>query len=172
MELNMKAFLSFGLCLALLGTACGSGDSNGSDSTVTDTPTLDGVTDTPTSDGVTDDSTTSCEVEPTLSSLQAEYFNKSCSFSSCHGSTINPKGGLDLRDGMSFDALVGVSALFGPGKQLVVPNDPDNSFLVQKVEGPADGEGEIMPTGVTKPLDPNCRIKALRDWIAAGAQDN
>jgi len=143
-------------------------DTGGSDAVV-DTTSPDAVA----TDEVTPDSAVpSCEVEPTLTSLQAEYFNKSCSFSSCHGAGANPAGGLALTEGASYDALIDKDALFAPTKKLVVAGDPDNSFIVQKVEGPAAGEGGIMPVGAEEPLDPDCRIKALRDWIAAGAEDN
>ena len=106
----------------------------------TDTGTPDVALDTGAPDSGVQDSTSEdssgpvCEVEPTLSSLQEKYFNTSCSFSSCHGATVNPAGGLDLRDGVSYDALIDKSALFAPTKMLVVAGDPDNSFLVQKVD--------------------------------------
>jgi len=107
-----------------------------------------------------------------LSSLEENYFQKSCALSaSCH-SGGQPAGGLDLSIGNSYDALVNVPGVFAPQKMLVVPGDPDNSFLVQKVEAPEPGEGTLMPLGATEPMDPDCRIKALRDWIAAGAENN
>ena len=119
---------------------------------------------------VADEDVPSCEIEPTLASLSENYFSKSCNFGSCHGS--GKAGGLDLT-GDAHAALVNVPAVFAGaaanGKILVIPGDPDNSYLVQKLEGPDPGEGGIMPLGAQEPMDPDCRIKMVRDWIAAGA---
>jgi hypothetical protein len=132
-------------------TACG--DSGG------DEPLTDATSDAPV-----------CEVEPTLASLTEHYFSKSCSFDSCHGS--KKAGGLDLK-GDIHAALVNVPAVHdgaaANGKMLVVPNDPDASYLVQKVEGPDADEGDIMPQNAPEPMDPECRIKMLRQWIQDGA---
>jgi len=123
----------------------------------------------PPSDSVQSDSSPDgpiCEIEPTLVSLKEHYFAASCSFDSCHGS--KKAGGLDLTGDLHAD-LVNVSAVAATNKDLVVPGDPDASFLLQKVEGPAPGEGDIMPLGAPEPMDPGCRIKMLRQWIADGA---
>lgn len=109
-----------------------------------------------------------CKVLPTLASLEADYFAKSCAFSSCH-SAKGKKGGLDLSVGHAWESLVDVDATKAPGKKRVVPGEPDASFIVQKLEGPAAGEGKLMPEGSTEPFDPECRIHALREWVAAGA---
>ncbi len=114
-----------------------------------------------------------CEIEATLSSLQTEYFNKSCAFGACHSASGAKKSGnLDLSPGKSWAALVDVPALKAPGKLRVVPGDPDASFLVHKLEAPAVGEGDLMPFGAPTPMDPDCRIKRVREWIAAGAKDD
>jgi hypothetical protein len=80
---------------------------------------------------------------------------------------------LDLK-GDLHAALVNVPAVhagaIAAGKKLVVPGDPAASFLVQKVEGPAPAEGDIMPQGAHEPMDPACRIKMLRQWITDGAE--
>jgi hypothetical protein len=119
--------------------------------------------------------TVNCEVEPTLTSLENVYFKGSCTFSSCHSETTQA-GSLVLEPGKAFESLVGVSAFHGKaagsGKIRVVAGDPDASFIVEKVEDINQDEGSIMPPGVPEPMDPDCRIKALRDWIAAGAPNN
>ena len=48
----------------------------------------------------------------------------------------------------------------------VAPGDPDNSYLIQKLEGTAPGAQ--MPFGGT-PLDPAI-ISNIRTWISNGAQ--
>ena len=111
-----------------------------------------------------------CNIEPTLTSLKENYFAASCNFGSCHSSA--KAGGLDLT-GDVHAALVNAPAVFpgaaAKGKVLVIPGDPDNSYFLQKLEGPDDGEGAIMPFGAQEPMDPNCRIEMVRQWIAAGA---
>ena len=113
-----------------------------------------------------------CDVEPTLSSITTEYFALSCNFSSCHGS--GGAGGLTLDTDTLHESLVDVAAKHpgAVGKVLVIPGDPANSFLIQKLEGPGASEGSIMPVGISEPLDPECRIQAVRTWIENGALNN
>jgi hypothetical protein len=66
---------------------------------------------------------------------------------------------------------------WGAAKVLVVPGDPDNSFLFQKLVNsiPADQtEGAPMPSGEAIMWQelPAPQIEAVRSWIAAGALDN
>jgi hypothetical protein len=132
------------------------------------------VTDSGSDAGTSEDAATAdvpaCEIEPTLASLNENYFSKSCTFGSCH--SASKAGGLDLT-GDIHAALVNVPAVFAGaaanGKILVVPGDPDNSYFLQKLEGPDAGEGGIMPLGAQEPMDPACRIKMVRQWIADGA---
>ena len=122
----------------------------------------------PVNDVVETDAPT-CNIEPTLASLNENYFSKSCNFSSCHGT--GKAGGLDLT-GDTHAALVNVpahaSAAAANNQILVVPGDPDASYFVQKLEGPGDA-GQLMPLGAQEPMDPDCRIKMVRQWIADGA---
>jgi hypothetical protein len=116
-----------------------------------------------------------CTVEPTFSSIQVNYFAVSCSFSSCHGNG-GKQFGLTLDTEESFGSMINVAATH-PGaaaknKVLVVPGDAANSFLYQKLLGPAPDEGGIMPSGQKEPLGPDCQLRAVRDWINAGALDN
>ena len=106
-----------------------------------------------------------CELLPTLRSLEEEYFGPSCTFSSCHDSD-NPAGALDLTIGNAYDALVEVASVGDADAMLIVPGDPDASYLVHRVEGT---KGVFMPPGITEALDPDCRIATLRAWILAGA---
>jgi hypothetical protein len=59
-----------------------------------------------------------------------------------------------------------VASLEDPGVDRVAPNDPDNSYLIQKLEGTASA-GAIMPPFGT-PLD-QATIDAIRQWITDGA---
>ena len=164
----MKKRLTYCLvvCASAWLIACGDSDSPENDT--------QGPTDTTAPADVpspTDSAEPACDVEPTITSIATNYFERSCNFSSCHdGST--KAGGLDLTPGAAYDSLVNVNAVHpgASGKVLVMPGDPDTSFIVQKVEGPGAGEGGIMPLNAAEPVDPDCSIKRLREWIADGAK--
>jgi hypothetical protein len=100
--------------------------------------------------------------------VQAEVFDKSCAFSTCHGDG-GGSGELSLTPGNSFANLVGVPADGDPTQTRVIPADPDGSYLMHKLES-ADGiVGDPMPQA--EPLD-EARLSLVRAWIAEGAQDN
>ncbi len=104
----------------------------------------------------------------TLSAIQANVFNPSCAAVSwCHGSGMQMN--LDLRDGNSFDSLVGRPSLEVDALR-VDPFHPDDSYLVCKVENCAWIVGNQMPAGEL-PLDPSV-VEVIRRWIALGAQDD
>lgn len=112
-------------------------------------------------------------VSPTLSNIQTLVFSPSCTAAACHDASLG--GDLDLTSGMSYAELVDVPAFqtnaAGRGKVLVIPGDPDNSFLVQKLDGTLElDEGEVMPRQ-TSGLS-SSRIELIRQWILAGALDN
>lgn len=110
--------------------------------------------------------TSGTALEPTLTNVQAEVF-RSCTFSSCHGST--PAGGLDLLPGESHKELVGVASSEKPELMRVVAGDPDASYLMMKMKGDPSIVSDEMPPGAPLPAD---KIALVEDWIAAGAQDN
>jgi len=105
----------------------------------------------------------------TLDDIQANVFTPTCSTSGCH---TGPTGGglpsgMDLSDAdASFASLVGTSSIQQPSLSRVEAGDPDNSYLVQKVEGTA-ASGLRMPLGGT-PLD-QATIDDIRQWIFDGA---
>lgn len=106
----------------------------------------------------------------TLDEIQAAVFTPTCSVAGCHtGPTSNSlPGGMNLSNAdASFAALVGVASLQVPALSRVAANDPDNSYLVRKLEGTAAG-GVRMPFG-GGPLDP-ALIADIREWVTNGAQ--
>jgi hypothetical protein len=110
------------------------------------------------------------EMGPTLDEIQANVFTPTCSVSGCHtgpmGNTL--PNGMDLTDAdASFANLVGVPSVQVPELSRVEAGDPDNSYIVQKLEGTA-AEGEQMPFG-GPPLD-QAVIDDIRQWIADGAE--
>ncbi len=90
-------------------------------------------------------------------------FNARCT--SCHTGGGAPQG-LRLDAQNSFAHLVNVNSSEVPSLKRVKPSDPDNSYLVHKIEGTA-AEGSRMPLGQS-PLS-EAQISLIRQWIIAGA---
>jgi hypothetical protein len=114
---------------------------------------------------------------PTFSSIQQEIFNTTDSSGrlaciNCHtdqGRT--PAGGLLLLEGRSYQALINVPSRFKAGATMVIPGDPDNSYLVHKLEGGSDIAGTRMPRG-TGPFLTQGQMDIIRRWIALGAKND
>lgn len=102
----------------------------------------------------------------TLTEIEADIFAKSCTFAACHKGA-SPAGGLNL-EGMTHDKLVDVMAT-GTAKPLVVPGDPDGSYLYEKLTATMPTAGDPMPPGA--PLS-EAKLEMVRSWIAAGAADD
>ncbi|MEW6169323.1 MAG: PE-PGRS family protein, partial [Pseudomonadota bacterium] len=66
----------------------------------------------------------------------------------------------------SHAALVGVASLEVPELLRVAPGDPDNSYLVHKLEG-SQAVGSRMPLG--GPFLSEAEIGEVRQWIESGA---
>lgn len=115
-------------------------------------------------------------LQPTLSSIQQEIFNttdasgrQACA--NCHTDAgRNPAGGLNLRSGVSFGALVNVRSGAKAGAVRVIPGDPENSYLIHKLEGRADIVGTRMPRGNT--LLTEGQMLVIKRWIALGARND
>lgn len=104
---------------------------------------------------------------PTLDEIQSSVFTPICS--GCHTGPMGESlpGGMDLTNAdASFANLVGVPSIEVPELSRVEAGDPDNSYLVHKIEGTAS-EGAQMPLG-GPPLD-QALIDDIRQWIADGA---
>jgi hypothetical protein len=117
------------------------------------------------------------QLEPTFSSIQRDIFNtrdlagrQACT--DCHSDQgRTPSGGLVLLDGRSYDSLVTRPSTGKPGATRVIPGDPDNSYLVKKLEGAADIAGVRMPRGTGPFLTPG-QMLVIRRWIQQGAPNN
>ena len=70
-----------------------------------------------------------------------------------------------------YGALVGVMSRQTPGAILVVPGDPDASYLIHKLEGRPDIVGVRMPRG-TGPFLTEGQILVIRRWIETGAAND
>lgn len=106
--------------------------------------------------------------DPVFSEIQANVFTPTCAVSGCHTGAGAPQG-LRLDEANSYGLLVGVASSEVPSILRVAPGDPDNSYLIQKLEGSAT-VGEQMPFG-RDPL-PQATIDIIRQWILDGAVDD
>jgi Carboxypeptidase regulatory-like domain len=110
------------------------------------------------------------EAEPVAySQVQAVWEEYACT--GCHPGV---NSSLDLRDGRSYDDLVGIAALEDPSLTRVVAGDPERSFLYLKLGGEpplADipAIGTRMPPR-SPPID-DADLDLVRDWIEQGAKD-
>ncbi len=108
----------------------------------------------------------------TLSSDVQPIFTSNCALSGCHTGT-SPQRGLNLSVGLTFANVVNVPAMELSTMNRVTPGQPDNSYLVHKVQGThlaVGGSGFQMPKGLS-PLT-QMEIDLIRAWIEAGAQPN
>lgn len=137
-------------------SACGGGGSSSPASPSAPVPT-------PTSTG---DNRTIQEDPSFSATIQEIFVRRSCASGSCHGAAVAAR--LDLRSEASYAALVGVTATSEPILR-VIPGDPDNSYLVMKLEG-RQSVGVRMPLGFA-PLD-EVDLTNIRNWIAQSAKNN
>lgn len=113
------------------------------------------------------DSSSEAVVAPTLTNVQAQVFNLSCGYSTCHDASAG--GGLSLADGESYASLVGVAAHGDPTQTLVIAGDPDNSYLMMKLGRDGTIVGDPMPPGAAVE---SSQLELVRGWILDGAPDN
>ena len=113
-------------------------------------------------------------LEPTFASIQTDIFQSTDSLgrmpcTQCHTSTgKNPSGGFDLNPDVAYANLVNAAVREKAGAIRVIPGDPDNSYLVQKLEGAASITGRRMPFN-GPPYLTEGQIKIIRRWIQIGA---
>lgn len=104
----------------------------------------------------------------TLSRIQADVLTANCTFSGCHSGAA-PAAGMNLTAGQTFLNTVGVASSEVPALQRVEAGNPDDSYLVQKLEGTA-AVGQRMPAG-RAPLSA-AQIATVREWISRGAMND
>ncbi len=111
------------------------------------------------------------EVAPTFASITTNIFEKNCTTSSCHGE-LGQRGGLILEGPDVYNNLVWITpsnlAASSKGLKLVMPGNPDSSFLLIKLTGPGIDEGDRMPQGNSQ-ISAQA-IEAIRTWISNGAR--
>lgn len=158
--------------MALLLAACGGGGSSPDAAARTCT-----VAETP--------SCTEAAKHSDLAWIEAHIFITQCSFAGCHDGQATVAGRLDLKTpGMSHGELVNVDSVLVPGRTLVVPGQPKQSYLMMIMQlfppaemeptpvGPPPNNTGFMPQNTNNV--PVCcqKLDALERWIATGALAN
>jgi uncharacterized protein (TIGR03118 family) len=109
----------------------------------------------------------------TLTQLQTQIFTPICS--GCHtGVGTSLPGVQNLTAGHTFANIVGVASIEQPTLLRIKPNDPTNSYLIQKIEGAAGISGSRMPFGcpTTQPCLDQATIDQVKAWVSQGALNN
>jgi len=96
-------------------------------------------------------------------SIQDNVFTPICTV--CHINNSAPEN-LQLDEANSYVMLVNVPSAQQQSLMRVAPGDPDNSYLIHKLEGTAVS-GSQMPQG--GPALPQATIDMVRQWISDGA---
>jgi hypothetical protein len=116
-------------------------------------------------------------LEPTFATIQSEIFEKTDSAgrpacTNCHHAAGRvPAGGLNLTHDVAYAALVNTRSTGKPSAIRVIPSDPNNSYLVQKLEGTPGIVGQRMPFN-GGPFLTEGQMTILRRWITDGALNN
>lgn len=115
------------------------------------------------------------DLEPTFSSIQQQIFSNgdasgrpACT--NCHNAVGSRFNGLDLTAAVSYNNLVNVASRFKAGAVRVIPGDPENSYLIHKLEGRSTIAGVRMP--LNGPYLEAGQILVIRRWIETGAPNN
>jgi hypothetical protein len=114
-------------------------------------------------------------LEPTFSSIQQNIFSSGDSSgrpacTSCHNAVGSRFNGLDLSPAVSYSNLVNVASRGRPGVTRVLPNEPDASYLIHKLEGGPNIAGVRMP--LNGPFLTEGQILVIRRWIEIGAPND
>jgi hypothetical protein len=115
-------------------------------------------------------------LQPTFASIQTEIFQTTdllgrTACITCHTDQgRNPAGGLNLRLD-PYAALVNVPSRQKPQLLRVAPGDPDNSYLIHKLEGRPDIVLLRMPAN-GPPYLTSAQVLVIRRWIEVGAPND
>ena len=100
-------------------------------------------------------------------------FNRSCAIAGCHRPPTSAQQ-LDLTKNVSYGQLVNVPSTEQPAVMRVAPGNPDDSYLIQKIEGTPGISGGQMPVGCpgTVPCLSGDQMDMFRTWVTEGALNN
>jgi len=113
---------------------------------------------------------------PTFSSIQSEIFSSGDSSgraacTQCHNAVGRLFNGLDLSPQVAYANLVGVASRGKVGAVRVIPGDPENSYLIHKLEGRPGITGVRMPQN-GPPYLTDGQILVIKRWIELGAPND
>ena len=104
-----------------------------------------------------------------LADIQQQIFTPSCAQFGCHDAVIQ-QAGLNLSSvAASHAGLVNTASTLCAGRTLVVANDSDASYLMDKVGASTDRCGAQMPDIGGLPSLTDEQLEQIRSWIEAGA---
>jgi hypothetical protein len=106
---------------------------------------------------------------PSFTEVHERVFQTSCVFSTCHKAGPSPAGELVLERDVAYANLVEVDSSVVAGRIRVVPGDPEQSYVIEKLTAAMPAAGDAMPPDA--PLEAE-RIDLVRAWIEAGAADD
>jgi hypothetical protein len=117
-------------------------------------------------------------LQPTFASVQRDILEAAdaagrAACTNCHTDVggRTPSGGLNLRHDLAYTSLVNVASRNKADAVRVIPGDPENSYIVQKLEGRSGIVGERMPrTG--GPYLTEGQMTIIKRWIATGANND
>lgn len=115
-------------------------------------------------------------LQPTFSSIQHEIFEASDSSgrlacTQCHNAIGSRFNGLDLSNAVAYANLVNVAVREKAGATRVIPGDPENSYIIHKLEGRSGITGARMPFNSPAYLTSG-QIAVIKRWIEIGAPNN
>ena len=114
---------------------------------------------------------------PTFTSIQREIFQSTDSSgrvacTQCHTTQgRTPAANMSLLPEVAYQNLINVASIQKPGAIRVIPGDPENSYLVHKLEGRSDIVGQRMPR-TSGPFLTEGQMLIIRRWIAQGAAND
>ncbi len=105
------------------------------------------------------------KLEPSFQSISKHIFIKKCSLYTCHSNAYAEKSGqLDLSDKNAYYRLVNVKSIMYPDIMRIKPYEPDESLLIQRLEGKAIVSVPLERSSVSKQ-----EIEVIKEWIRNGA---
>jgi hypothetical protein len=107
--------------------------------------------------------------QATLSKIQSTIFSPRCAITGCHVDGGIAPMRLDTKS-QSYASLVGIASVQKPSLQRVQTDEPDDSYLIHKIEGQPDILNQRMPPGGNTLSTEE--IVLIRTWILEGAMDN
>ena len=115
------------------------------------------------------------DLQPTFSSIQQNIFEASDSSgrlacTQCHNQIGSLFTGLNLTHAVAYANLVNVAVRQKAGATRVIPGDPENSYLIHKLEG-RSGIGARMPLNSPAYLTDG-QIRVIKRWIELGAPND